>query len=111
MVIFTSVILIVINSTNNNSTFLSFLLGWPEQETIILGDVATEPGSVIQMVGLDQNLSFVQDDHHLIIYLPSFLKVHKVCPSCQWASVLKLSNVKPTKFTYQEEIRIKIEIS
>ena len=108
MVIFTSVILIVINSTNNNSTFL---LGWPEQETIILGDVATEPGSVIQMVGLDQNLSFVQDDHHLIIYLPSFLKVHKVCPSCQWASVLKLSNVKPTKFTYQEEIRIKIEIS
>ena len=87
------------------------LLGWPEQETIILGDVVSESGTVIQMVGLDQNLSFVQDDRHLIIYLPSFLKVYKVCPSCKWASVLKLTNVKPTKFTYQDERRIKIEIS
>ena len=87
------------------------LLGWPEQETIILGDVFSESGTVIQMLGLDQNLSFVQDDRHLIIYLPSFLKVYKVCPSCQWASVLKLTNVQPTKFTYQDERRIKIEIS
>ena len=87
------------------------LLGWPEQETIILGDVVSESGTVIQMVGLDQYLTFVQDNHRLIIYLPSFLKVYKVCPSCKWASVLKLTNVKPTKFTYQDERRIKIEIS
>ena len=73
-------------------------------------------GDLEQVKGKEyKDLDFVQEETNLVINLPSFLKVFKVCPSCQWASVLKLKNVNAafnsSYLDYLDEDKIKIEVN
>ena len=101
--------------TSKNEIVYAIMLGWPNEELLKLGDAHAGSTTEIQLIGLNQNLDFVQEETNLVINLPSFLKVFKVCPSCQWASVLKLKNVNAafnsSYLDYLDEDKIKIEVN
>ena len=96
--------------TSKNEVVYAIILGWPDnKEHLELGDVqAVGSSTQIQMIGLNQNLNFVQEKNQLKIDLPHFLKIFKVCSTCQWASVLKMTNVKPVNYFDEDDIKIEL---
>ena len=85
------------------------MLGWPtDQEVILLGSVTATKETTVEMVGYNSgNLSFTAESGGLYVNLPPFFKVLHACPSCIWGSVLKLNNVHPTRFDY-DEVRVEL---
>ncbi len=92
--------------TSKGSDVYAIMLGWPsDQEVIILGSVTAGKDSMIQMLGYASgNLPFSQESGGLYVTLPPLNKVLKACPSCMWASVLKMTNVSPASIGYDSEV-------
>jgi hypothetical protein len=73
------------------------MLGWPNMDdNLTLGSVKADSGTTIEMLGYQSGpLQFKQEENGLSIKLPPFVTVIKGCPVCQWASVLKMTKVRP----------------
>jgi hypothetical protein len=81
----------------NINTVYAIMLGWPNMDEILtLGSVKADSGTKIEMLGYKSGLlQYKQEANGLSINLPPFFKVIEGCPECQWASVLKMTNVTP----------------
>ena len=84
-------------TTKKNTTVYALVLGWPKSDQPLeLGSVESTDKTEISVLGLNQNVqSFEQTHKGLKIRLPPFSMLYQACYSCQWATVLKMSNVIP----------------
>jgi alpha-L-fucosidase len=84
-------------TTKKNITVYAIMLGWPNLDEILtLGSVKADSGTKIEILGYQSGpLQFKQEENGLSIKLPPFVTVIKGCPVCQWASVLKMTKVRP----------------
>ena len=84
-------------TTKQNTTVYAIVLGWPKSDQPLeLGSVESTDQTEIIMLGLNQNVqSFGQTHKGLKIHLPPFSMLYQACYSCQWVTVLKMSNVIP----------------
>ena len=84
-------------TTKQNATVYALVLGWPKSDQPLeLGSVKSTDETEISVLGLNQKVqSFEQTHKGLMIRLPSFSMLYQACYSCQWATVLKMSNVIP----------------
>ena len=85
-------------TTKQNTTVYAIVLGWPKSDQPLeLGSVESTDQTEIIVLGLNQNVqSFEQTHKGLKIRLPPFSMLYQACYSCQWATVLKMSNVIPS---------------
>ena len=83
--------------TTKENIVYAIVLGWPKSDQPLeLGSVESTDETKISVLGLNQNVqSFEQTHDGLKINLPPFSMIYQACYSCQWATVLKMTNVVP----------------
>ena len=84
-------------TTKQDTTVYAIVLGWPKSDQPLeLRSVESTDKTEISVLGLNQNVqSFEQTHEGLKIHLPPFSMLYQACYSCQWATVLKMTNVAP----------------
>ena len=84
------------------------MLGWPSNESFVtLKSVRATSDSKFEMLGQNgKYLEFNQDENYLHIYMPSYFKLIKACPTCQFASVIKMTNVLPNSNLKANEVKV-----
>ena len=95
-------------TTKQNTTVYAIVLGWPKSDQPLeLGSVESTDQTEIIMLGLNQNVqSFEQTQKGLKIRLPPFSMLYQACYSCQWGTVLKMSNVIPSAMKKSPKIEL-----
>jgi len=85
-------------TSKQNTTVYAIVLGWPKSDQPLeLGSVESTDQTEIIMLGLNQNVKSFEKTHKgLKIRLPPFSMLYQACYSCQWGTVLKMSNVIPS---------------
>ena len=103
--------------TTTKSTFAGVVyaiaLGWPKDETLILGDVALTADSRVELLGYNGEaaLPASQEGGVLKITFPSMSKFLSACPGgkyCMSAYTLKLVNAVPVNTTNRDADRVNI---
>ena len=94
----------------NDQSIYAILLGWPSNpETVLtLQSVTSTKDSKFEMLGMaGHSLEFQQEGQSLKISMPSYFQLLRSCPTCQYASVIKMTNVED--FTFSNAIKIELQ--
>jgi len=82
--------------TQKPDAVYAIVLGWPDEDTLTLGDVEVSNTSTIEMLGYDQPLKFAKNGQKVTITFPLMSSFVKKCgKQCMPGYTLKLKNVAP----------------
>ena len=95
------------SATTKQIVVFAIVLGWPNDDLLQLGSIKTMLDTKIEILGLNQQLEYEQSGLLTKIRLPSFAKMYKACIPCQWAFVLKLTNIEP-KGQWEDEVLLEL---
>ena len=101
--------------TQKNGDVYAILLDWPDDEVAILGSPRLTPETRMFMVGMRPdraNLAFQPLDDGAAIKMPLMSQLLKDCPWCQWAYVIRMTNLANEEAGYDdvESLGIRREI-
>ncbi len=101
---------IAIRYTYKNGYVFASLLGTPSGSKVTLLSLVAEEGSAIELLGLDQSLTWTTDGNHLVIDIPtplpeSVAHVFKIKPAAkQVHEILEVNKEKPKRLSIEEMI-------
>ena len=100
--------------TKANQSIYVILLGWPANQAAVLTleSVESTKDSKFEMLGMAgrHSLRFRQEGAYLKIWMPSYFELVKSCPTCQYASVIKMLNVKESIVApYNNEVKVELQ--
>ena len=100
--------------TKANQSIYAILLGWPANQAAVLTleSVESTKDSKFEMLGMTgrNSLRFRQEGAYLKIWMPSYFELVKSCPTCQYASVIKMLNVKESIVApYNNEVKVELQ--
>ena len=85
--------------TFNKGSVYAFVLGWPDQDTVILSDPKVDPARTkVTMLGHPQTMALrfemSPQTGQVAVQFPSMSALLRGCPFCQWVYVVKFENLK-----------------